>query len=136
MHRCDVIHRDIKADNILITDTNIVKLIDFGLSGLDSDWISLDPILVFYPMARTHRAPEVFFSSWEMSTKVDIWAAAMVMAEMVTGVEISEAGPITDVGSLNYIVHLLGSTPEVIEAMRAQTVDYEYTSWPFVPTLE
>ena len=119
MHRSGVIHRDIKADNILITENNVAKLIDFGLSGLDSDWISMDPVLVFYPMARAHRAPEVFFSAWDMSTKVDIWATAIVFAELMTGYEITEAGPISDLGLLNWIVHLLGKTPENIEAMRA-----------------
>ena len=70
-------------------------------------------------MARAERAPEVFFSAWDMSTKVDIWAAAIVFSELLTGHEITEAGPISDLGVLNYIVHLLGKSPEVIEAMRA-----------------
>ena len=34
------------------------------------------------------------------------------------------------------MVELLGATPENIEAMRAHTVDYEYSKWPFVPKLE
>lgn len=121
IHRSGVIHRDIKADNILITENNVAKLIDFGLSGLDSDWIDIDPVLQFYPMARAHRAPEVYFSSKQdqMSTKVDIWATAIVFCELLTGGEITEAGPISDEGNLNYIVHLLGPTPENIEAMRA-----------------
>lgn len=63
MHKSGVIHRDIKADNILITDQNVAKVIDFGLSGIDGDWKFTDPILLFYPIARTQRAPEIYFSS-------------------------------------------------------------------------
>ena len=115
-----IIHRDIKADNILITENNVAKLIDFGLSGKDDNkWRDDDPIQLFYPVARANRAPEIYFSSQETSSKIDIWAAGMVLCEMLIGYEIVEAGPISDVGQLNYIVHLLGATPEIIEDMRA-----------------
>lgn len=98
----------------------MAKLIDFGLSGKeDNKWRDDDPIQLFYPVARANRAPEIYFSSQETSSKIDIWAAGMVLCEMLIGYEIVEAGPISDVGQLNYIVHLLGATPEIIEDMRA-----------------
>ena len=32
MHSLNVVHRDLKLDNILISESNEVKLIDFGFS--------------------------------------------------------------------------------------------------------
>ena len=136
LHRSSVIHRDIKADNVLIAENNIVKLVDFGLSAFDNNWTNQDPVAVFYPLVRTHRAPEIFTSSWKLSTKADIWAAGIFFAEMLSGEEVTEAGPISNLGCLNYIVHLHESTPEAIEDMRTSHLNYEYKHWPFAPTLE
>ena len=33
MHACKVIHRDIKGQNVLMTDNAEVKLVDFGVSA-------------------------------------------------------------------------------------------------------
>jgi len=36
-HANDVIHRDIKPENIMVIGTEKIKLIDFGLSKINSD---------------------------------------------------------------------------------------------------
>ena len=37
IHRAGYYHGDLKLDNILIIDNSLIKLSDFGLSGVDTD---------------------------------------------------------------------------------------------------
>ncbi|CAF4530909.1 unnamed protein product [Rotaria sp. Silwood1] len=78
-----VIHRDVKASNILLTQTGQVKLADFGVSAKNSyqDQKRNEYIGTVYWMA-----PEVFFC--EASTdntydyRVDIWSFGITLIEM------------------------------------------------------
>ncbi|CAM4879525.1 unnamed protein product [Rotaria socialis] len=78
-----VIHRDVKASNILLTQTGQVKLADFGVSAKNSyqDQKRNEYIGTVYWMA-----PEVFFC--EASTDntydyhVDIWSFGITLIEM------------------------------------------------------
>ncbi|CAF1150990.1 unnamed protein product [Adineta steineri] len=78
-----VIHRDIKASNILLTQTGQVKLADFGVSAKNShaNQKRNDYIGTVYWMA-----PEVFFceANTDMSYdfRVDIWSFGITLIEM------------------------------------------------------
>ena len=82
MHSKNIMHRDIKPPNILIHDSNIIKICDFGLSrssslpvsGLSSDVVT-----------RWYRAPEVLKKSQKYDTKIDVWSVGCVVVEMLTG---------------------------------------------------
>lgn len=82
LHSNDILHRDIKGSNILVSDEGIVKLADFGgskkIAELNSDMM----------MSMTMRgtpyfmAPEVFEQKY--SSKADVWAFACVLYQMAT----------------------------------------------------
>ncbi|CAK73983.1 unnamed protein product (macronuclear) [Paramecium tetraurelia] len=79
MHKQNIIHRDLKCENILIdTNNNELKIGDLGLSiQLQSSFTSS---VLGTP---EFMAPEIYQEHYD--TKVDIYAFGMCLLEMVTG---------------------------------------------------
>lgn len=81
-HENNIIHRDIKPDNIIITDNNIVKLMDFGIAKVtDSSTITNSSKII----GSVHYfSPEQAKGKF-VDHRTDIYALGIVMYEMVTG---------------------------------------------------
>lgn len=80
VHRCHVIHADIKPDNILISaGHNIVKICDLG-SAMDVTEVDTTPYLV----SRFYRAPEVILGK-EYGASIDVFAMGCTVYELFTG---------------------------------------------------
>ncbi|XP_067928403.1 serine/threonine-protein kinase TAO1-like isoform X2 [Watersipora subatra] len=80
LHGRDYIHRDVKAGNILLTDTGIVKLADFGSASLSCPANSF--VGTPYWMA-----PEVILAmdDGEYSGNSDVWSLGITCIEMAEG---------------------------------------------------
>ena len=78
-HAQNIVHRDIKPDNIMITDSDTVRLIDFGLSKASRNNKNLTTV------AGTpyYMAPEVLEGSY--SQKADIWSLGVLLYTLVSG---------------------------------------------------
>lgn len=81
LHKSSIIHRDLKAANILITATGKVMLCDFGVSALLVTASSKRNTLVGTPH---WMAPEVAQGS-AYDTKADIWSLGIAIYEMIKG---------------------------------------------------
>jgi serine/threonine protein kinase len=80
IHRFNVIHRDLKPQNLLISKKGILKIADFGFArfisspgremttGVISDW---------------YRPPEIFFGASYYSYSIDIWSVGCIFAEFL-----------------------------------------------------
>jgi len=80
MHRCKIIHADIKPDNILISEGhNVVKFCDLG-TALETKDAAITPYLV----SRFYRAPEIILGS-EYTIAVDVFALGATLFELFTG---------------------------------------------------
>jgi hypothetical protein len=109
-HRCDLIHRDIKLNNIVYNALeDVFKIIDFGLTvTYASKRKSLDPDIVStYP----YRAPEAFFGL-QYNNKVDIWALGCVFYYIITKKHIIDVNKLNDKNALNQIFQLFGTPTE------------------------
>ncbi|XP_010262311.1 PREDICTED: phosphoenolpyruvate carboxylase kinase 1-like [Nelumbo nucifera] len=80
-HRRGVAHRDIKPDNVLFDDRNILKLADFGSADYFHEGRSMRGI-VGTPY---YVAPEVL-SGRDYNEKVDVWSAGVIMYIMLAGI--------------------------------------------------
>ena len=82
LHKVPVIHRDIKAANILVTASGKVMICDFGVSALLSTTSSKRNTLTGTPY---WMAPEVVQAVPAYDTKADMWSLGIMIYEMVRG---------------------------------------------------
>ena len=79
VHRMNIIHNDIKPENILVSKANgDVKLIDFGLS--DSDAFYLNKHLGGTPR---YASPELLAQANDIDTRSDIYSLGMVLRDLL-----------------------------------------------------
>lgn len=82
IHKDNVIHRDLKAANVLITNDGQVKLCDFGVAAQLSQSNSRRHTMAGTPY---WMAPEVIMEGVYYDTKVDIWSLGITTYEAATG---------------------------------------------------
>ncbi|KAF9646584.1 Pkinase-domain-containing protein [Thelephora ganbajun] len=82
LHRSGIIHRDIKAANILITAAGRVMICDFGVSALLTTATSKRNTFIGTPY---WMAPEVAQAVPNYDTKADIWSLGILIYEMAKG---------------------------------------------------
>lgn len=85
LHNKGIVHRDVKGANVLVTDTGVAKLSDFGCSkrlvGLCTS--SLEESLKMIQGSVPWMAPEVIKQSG-FGRSSDIWSLGATMIEMGT----------------------------------------------------
>ena len=79
-HESAILHRDIKPQNLLISEDGVLKIADFGLartSGIPSKGYSPEVVTLWY------RPPDVLLGSQNYSVDIDTWSIGCILAEMV-----------------------------------------------------
>ena len=80
-HRNSIVHRDLKIENILISKTGDIKIIDFGLSNLFSPRAQLGTFCGSLYFA----APELLQAKKYTGPEVDVWSFGIVLYVLVCG---------------------------------------------------
>lgn len=80
-HARQVMHRDLKPQNLLIDRSGVLKIADFGLAR-----VFRIPVRTYTHEIVTlwYRAPEVLLGGKLYTTAVDMWSVGCIFAEMVT----------------------------------------------------
>jgi len=80
-HRNSIVHRDLKIENILISKTGDIKIIDFGLSNL---FAPSDQLKTFCG-SLYFAAPELLQAKAYTGPEVDVWSFGIVLYVLVCG---------------------------------------------------
>jgi len=113
IHSQKILHRDMKAANVLITRQGVLKLADFGLARAFS--INKNGQANRYTnrvVTLWYRPPELLLGERNYGPPVDMWGAGCIMAEMWTRSPIMQGN--TEQHQLTLIAQLCGAiSPEV-----------------------
>jgi cyclin-dependent kinase 12/13 len=79
MHINKVIHRDLKASNLLINKKGELKIADWGLAR---SWNSEMKRLTVRVITLWYRPPELLLGCGQYTPKIDMWSVGCIIAEM------------------------------------------------------
>ncbi|KAG6902049.1 hypothetical protein C0995_005105 [Termitomyces sp. Mi166 len=90
MHRNNILHRDMKAANLLISNTGSLRIADFGLARaydsnvtrVGSDGRIKERKYTNCVVTRWYRPPELLLGARQYGGEVDIWGIGCVLGEM------------------------------------------------------
>ena len=106
LHSRDIIHRDIKPNNVLFTERGVLKLIDFGSAKILQNGADRSHQV----STRWYRSPELMYGAEDYGEGLDIWAAGCTFVEALKG-EAPFQGR-SDIDQLMKIFEKLGTPTE------------------------
>jgi len=81
-HRAGVVHRDLKPANLMLTESGLVKVMDFGLARMaGTEHLTNDGYMVGTP---AYMSPEQVLG-WEIDGRTDLYAMGVVVFRLLTG---------------------------------------------------
>jgi serine/threonine protein kinase len=92
-HQNGIVHRDVKPSNIMVLGSGEVKVADFGIARIDASEFTIVGDLLGTP---AYMAPEQFAGA-PVDKRTDLFAAGVILFEMLTGVKPFRGRSITEI---------------------------------------
>lgn len=86
-HSMHIVHRDLKAENLLLGENNVLKVCDFGLSRYTKEGRFNDNAVLFTSLAGSidYQAPEVLKECGYAGSACDMWSCGCILFFMLCG---------------------------------------------------
>jgi len=81
-HSRNMVHRDVKPSNIIITNSNMAKIVDFGLARIVATASATQSVSSTGTLP--YMAPEQILGE-PIDQRCDIWALGVILIQMITG---------------------------------------------------
>lgn len=116
LHHKNILHRDIKGSNILVSQDGQIKLADFGLARPMN---TMNPNTHYTNRVITlwYRPPELLLGSTNYGPEVDVWGIGCLLVELFLKSALFQGS--TEISQLDEIINVMGSLdpnvwPEVV----------------------
>lgn len=123
-HQRQVVHRDLKPGNILVTPEGRPKLLDFGIAKWLDPQLSPETVVLTAPgfaaLTPDYASPEQHRSE-AVTARADIYSLGAILFELITGQRAVACGPSTRAA-------LVGDLAPVIEKAMALKAEDRYSS--------
>ncbi|KAG3015764.1 hypothetical protein JG687_00006184 [Phytophthora cactorum] len=124
-HEHNILHRDLKPGNLLLSADGVLKLSDFGLARV---FVGQQGRSYSHQVAtRWYRAPELLFGSRHYDTAVDTWAVGTVFAELLRPTPLF-AGQ-NDLDQIFQVIQVLGDIEKQWPGVR-ELPDFDKVAFP------
>ena len=133
-HRHNVVHRDIKPGNIMVTKDGVVKVVDFGIARL-TDMSLTQPNMMIG--SRAYMSPQLYKGE-RADSRADIWAVGVTLYELL-----ANKRPFLGENEAELMFHIISDEPPglrslvddcpeelalIVEKMLAKKADDRYQS--------
>src|SRR5207253_3622864 len=128
-HESGIVHRDVKPSNILLLQNDGVKVADFGIARIDASEFTIVGDLLGTP---AYMAPEQLAGA-PVDHRTDLFAAGVILFEMLTGVKPFRGKSITEIISFmetrgpEDIRGLNPAVPEALQRVITKSVAFDPT---------
>jgi eukaryotic-like serine/threonine-protein kinase len=107
-HRHNVVHRDIKPGNVMVTKEGAVKVVDFGIARL-TDMSLTQPNMMIG--SRAYMSPQLYKGE-RADARADIWAVGVTLYELL-----ASQRPFTGDSEAELMFHIMSDNPQALQSL-------------------
>ena len=121
-HARGLVHRDVKPANVMVMPNGHVKLLDFGVAGVDVESLSGEDTRTQLPLpTRLHAGTPHYMAPEQaagqaVTTRADLFSFGVLLYECLTG-----ALPFSGSTTFDYVRHVMQSAPKRLDRVAPET---------------
>lgn len=120
-HARGLVHRDVKPSNVMVTTHGHVKLLDFGVAGVDVESTAKDVTRTLSPQLTVHAGTPQYMAPEQaagrpITTRADLFSLGVLLYECLTG-----RLPFSGSTTFDYVRHVMQSPPKRLDRVAPET---------------